>query len=195
MSSPAVFLDRDGVLIEDVHLLTRPSEVRLTPGAANCVLSLREQGFLVVVVPNQTVVARGLASESDVRKVHRHIQALLEDDAGEAGTISDFRFCPHHPAADVARYRVDCTCRKPRPGMILDAAHELDIDPTQSFLVGDRPTDIVAGREAGCTTVLVETGRHLERPTEATRSVDPATRPDHTADGLTAATEWIVRDR
>jgi D-glycero-D-manno-heptose 1,7-bisphosphate phosphatase len=194
MSSAAVFLDRDGVLIDDVHLLTRPSQVRLAPGAAECVRSLRERGFLVVVVTNQAVVGRGLASESDVREVHHHIQGLLRDDAGELGTISDFRFCPHHPQADVAEYRVDCECRKPRPGMILDAARDLDIDPGRSFLVGDRLTDIAAGREAGCTTVLVETGRHGDAPIETSEPVDPEMHPDHTTDGLVAATEWIVED-
>ena len=189
---PAVFLDRDGVLIEDVHLLARPEQVRLVPAAAAAVRALREGGFLVVVASNQSVVARGLASEADVARVHERVQELLRSAGGELATVSAFRFCPHHPHADVAAYRTECACRKPRPGMIIDACRELAIDAHSSYLVGDRLSDIAAGRAAGLTTILVESGRHLEATICCVDPIDAALRSDHVARDLRAAGDWIL---
>lgn len=152
---PAVFLDRDGVLIEDSHYLGDPACVRLIPGAADAVAALNRAGWLVVVVTNQSGVARGLFSPESVGRVHDHLARLL---AGYGARIDAFHHCPHHPAAEVPAFRMDCMCRKPKPGMLMRAAAELGLDLTASWMIGDRLTDLEAGATVGCRTVLVRTG-------------------------------------
>ncbi len=188
---PAVFLDRDGVLIADVHLLTRPEQVVIPPGVPAALQALGKAGFKLVVVSNQPVVARGLASEADVRTVHAHIEALLQS-AG-APLLAGVYFCPHHPNATLPAYRVVCDCRKPKAGLFQRAAAELAIDLGASFAVGDRITDIIAGARAGCRTVLVQTGKHLEPPIETSEALDLTIQPDHTCADLGAAVEWILK--
>jgi D-glycero-D-manno-heptose 1,7-bisphosphate phosphatase len=188
---PAVFLDRDGVLIEDVHLLTRPEKVVIPAGVPEALRALGMAGFKLIVISNQPVVARGLASEAEVRAVNTRMEALLQS-AG-APPLDGVYFCPHHPKATLAAYRVDCDCRKPRPGLLLRAAAELDIDLSASFAVGDRITDIIAGAKAGCRTVLVQTGRHGEKPIETSEPLDLTIQPDHTCADLGAAVEWILK--
>lgn len=154
----AVFLDRDGVIVPDEHLFKSPEEVRLFPYVPEAFAELGAAGLPIVVVTNQAVVARGLASEQAVEDVHKKIQQLLATAGG--GTVERFYFCPHHPSATLTKYRVRCDCRKPKPGMLHRAADELGIDLPSSWMVGDRLTDIMAGHRAGCRTVLVETGMH-----------------------------------
>ena len=189
----AVFLDRDGVLIRDVDLLTRIDEVRICPCAPAALRSLQAAGFAIVVVTNQAVIARGMISEAGVEAIHDWIQAQFEKRAGVR--IDAFYVCPHHPHADVAAYRRVCECRKPRPGMLLRAAEEMALDLRKSVLVGDRASDIIAGRAAGCRTILVQTGKH-DAPLIVT--ADPAeaaaAEPDHVCDDLAAATEIILRE-
>lgn len=189
----AVLLDRDGVLIEDVHLLTRPDQLCLLPGVPAALTRLQQAGFVLVVVSNQPVVARGLVSEAEVERVHVALQMLLRQAAAPA--IDKFYFCPHHPNATLAAYRKDCLCRKPRPGMLLQAAQELILNLQDSFMVGDRITDIVAGANAGCRTVLVATGRHGEKPIETAEPFDMKIKADHTCTGLPAAAEWILNQK
>jgi D-glycero-D-manno-heptose 1,7-bisphosphate phosphatase len=191
--SRAVFLDRDGVLIEDVHLLTRPEQVVIPPDVPGALRALGEAGFKLVVVSNQPVVARGLASEPDVRAVNAHMESLLQR-AG-APPLDGIYFCPHHPNATLTAYRVDCDCRKPRPGLLRRAAVELGIDLGASFAVGDRITDIMAGAKAGCRTVLVQTGRHEEKPIETSEPLDETIQPDHICADLAAAVEWILKSK
>ena len=136
-----VFLDRDG-MSEDVHLLTRPDQVLIPPGVPGALKALAAAGFKLVV-SNQPVVARGLATEQEVRAVHLHLEALLKS-AG-APPPDGIYFWPHHPSATLPAYRVACDCRKPRPGLFLRAAAELNLDWGASFTVGDRITDIIAG--------------------------------------------------
>lgn len=163
MSRSAVFLDRDGTLIEEVNYLARPDQVKLIPGAAEAVRRLNEMGVLVVVVTNQAGVARGYFPESRVAEVHAHLSALL---ARHGARIDAYYHCPHHPTAGIGRYRVDCDCRKPKPGLLLTAAHDLGIDLSRSWMIGDKPCDAEAGRAAGCRTVLVRTGHGHELPTD-----------------------------
>ncbi len=186
----AVFLDRDGVLIEDVHLLTRPEQVVIPAGVPAALRALGEAGFRLVVVSNQPVVARGLVSEADVRAVHAHMESRLRE-AG-APPLDGVYFCPHHPNATLPAYRKDCDCRKPKPGLFRRAATELALDLGASFAVGDRITDIIAGSRAGCRTVLVQTGRHAEKPIETSEPLDQTLRPEHTSADLAAAAEWIL---
>ncbi len=141
----AVFLDRDGTLIPDRGYLADPGGVALFPGVPEALRSLRERGFLLVLVTNQSGIGRGFFSNADLEAVHRRLMQLLER---HGAGLDDIFFCPHAP--DDA-----CDCRKPKPGMILHAARKWGIDCTASFMVGDSPADMGAGRAAGCRTVCV----------------------------------------
>jgi D-glycero-D-manno-heptose 1,7-bisphosphate phosphatase len=188
MSPPAVFFDRDGVLIADEGNLTDPRQVRLLPGAAEAASALKQNGFIPVVVTNQPVVARGWITERQLQEIHKHIQRML----GPEGTIAHFFYCPHHPHADLPEYRQDCGCRKPRPGMLLRAANELDVDLNQSFMIGDRITDILAGHAAGCQTVLLETGRHQDPPIVTAYPIDRTVTENYRCRTLMEAIPWIL---
>ena len=192
MTQPAIFLDRDGVLIRDVGLLTRKDQVELLHGTTESVSRLRRAGFKLIVVTNQTVVARGMATEDDVRSIHASIQELLIRQ-GTKG-IDAFYYCPHHPNATLPEYRLDCECRKPRMGMIMKAADEWKLDIPSSFTIGDRMSDIAAGRSAGCRTILLETGRHLEPPIESPEKIDAMCQPDFICDDLPDAVDTILSE-
>lgn len=185
---PAVFLDRDGVIVADADELVHETDLVILPGAAKAIARLSEAGYAVVVVTNQPVVARGLATDADIAR----ISAALEDKLrAEGARVDRTYFCPHHPNATVEAFRAACDCRKPRPGMLTRAARELGLDLAGSFLVGDRISDIAAGRRAGCRTVLVETGKQTAPPIE---SPDPIgdVEPDAVCADLGAAAEWIL---
>ncbi len=186
----AVFLDRDGVLNDDVHLITQPEQFRLLPGVPAALTRIADAGFHLIVVSNQPVVARGMITEPEVDILHEFLRGQITKQGGPR--IEAFYFCPHHPDADVAGYRKDCTCRKPRPGMIHQAAREHGLDPQASYMVGDRITDVIAGSKAGCRTIQVTTGRQNDAPIQGTDPKDLETRPDHICDGQPAAVEWIL---
>jgi D-glycero-D-manno-heptose 1,7-bisphosphate phosphatase len=186
----AVFLDRDGVLIEDVDLLTQSAQVRPLPGAAAALRRLKDAGFLLLVVSNQAVVARGLATESEVDAINAEISQRLQGQGAPA--LDAFYFCPHHPKATLESYRKDCLCRKPRPGMLRAAASDFHLDLARSFMVGDRMTDIAAGAAAGCRTILVHTGKHAAPPIETIQPLAAVAPPDWTCPDLPAAAEWIL---
>jgi D-glycero-D-manno-heptose 1,7-bisphosphate phosphatase len=152
---PALFLDRDGVLNVEVEYLHDPAALVLVPGAAAAVAAVNAVGAPVVVVSNQAGIGRGLYDEADYRAVQRRLAELL---AAEGARLDADYHCPHHPEHGVGAYRVACACRKPRPGMLLRAARDLGLDLRRSVLVGDKLTDLAAGRAAGCATVLVRTG-------------------------------------
>lgn len=168
MSAAAVFLDRDGVLVElvwdaDDQSCEGPyakADVRLLPGAADAILRIRSLNYRTVVVSNQPGAAKGKASQDDLREAHEHVVRLL----AESGVvIDDYRYCLHHPdGLDPSLARV-CDCRKPKPGMLLDAAADLDIDLARSWMIGDSDSDAEAGRTAGCTTILIENPRSSHR--------------------------------
>jgi D-glycero-D-manno-heptose 1,7-bisphosphate phosphatase len=187
----ATFLDRDGVIIDDVHLLARASDIRLLNHAPEALMALRRAGFRLIVASNQTVVARGLVTEQQVGELETEVERLLEQAGGPP--LDGFYFCPHHPNATLPQYRVDCECRKPRPGLLLRAAREHTVELKASFMIGDRITDVIAGARAGCRTVLVETGKHSEPPIEVAEPLDQSIRPDHICADLAAAAVWILR--
>lgn len=189
----AVFLDRDGVIIEDVRLLTGPVQIRILGGVPQALRSLKEAGFNLIVISNQTVVARGLVTEQEVCAINAKMECLLEQAGGPH--LDGFYFCPHHPNATLPAYRIACECRKPRPGLLLRAAREHNLNLGASFVVGDRITDIIAGSRAGCQTVLVQTGRHQEPPIETVEPLDESVQPDHVCADLKAAAEWILGAR
>jgi D-glycero-D-manno-heptose 1,7-bisphosphate phosphatase len=152
---PALFLDRDGTLIADVHYLAHPDQVRLLPTAADAVRRINELGIPAIVVTNQAGVARGYFPESRIAEVHARLDELLHN-AG--ARIDGYYVCPHHPDGVVDGYRLVCNCRKPEPGLLLRAASERGLDLARSCLIGDKPSDMEAGARAGCRTVLVRTG-------------------------------------
>lgn len=163
---PAVFLDRDGTIIEDVHYLAEPAQVRLIAGAATAIRQLNQTGFRVIVVTNQAGVAQGYFPEERVRAVHAHLSALL---AEQQAIVDGYYFCPHHPQAVVVRYRCACRCRKPEPQLLLDAAQAFHLDLERSWMIGDKLSDLAAGAAAGCRTILVRTGHGRE----VSESLDP----------------------
>jgi D-glycero-D-manno-heptose 1,7-bisphosphate phosphatase len=155
----AAFIDRDGVINEDRAYVYRPEDFKFIPGSIDALRALRAAGFLLVLITNQSGIARGLFSEAQYLELDAHLRQQLSD----AGVSLDrAEYCPHLPDAVVAEYRRDCECRKPRPGMILNAARLLNIDVSQSILVGDRSADILAGRAGGVgRCFLVRSGQAL----------------------------------
>ena len=185
-----MFLDRDGVLIHDVDLLTAPDQVRVYEGAPLALRRLQEAGYALVVVTNQPVVARGVMPEAEVERTHHRLQALLREASGPE--LDGFYFCPHHPSADMESYRVACQCRKPRPGMLLQAATDLDLEVGESYMVGDRLSDVAAGRSAGCQTILVRTGKHEAPAIESPDGLPEGLEPDYACADLLEAADVIL---
>ncbi len=181
---PAVFLDRDGTIIEEVGYLNHLDRLRFFPWTVDAVRVLANAGFAVVVVTNQAGVAKGYYGEELVRETHRFIEARLR--AGGA-RVDGFYYCPHHPKATVEAYRVVCECRKPSPGMVRQAAKDLGLDVTRSYVVGDRWGDVELAAAAGARSVLVRTGYG-----QADDARPGAAVPDHVADNLAAAAAWII---
>jgi len=149
-SRRAVFLDRDGTLIEDVGYLKRPDQLRVLPGVPAALRDLRAAGLLLIVVTNQSAVARGWLTEETLCVIHQRLNALLRR---EGAGVDAFYYCPHLPGGAVARYARECECRKPRPGMLLRAAEEWNIGVEMSYSVGDSERDVEAGNRAGCYTI------------------------------------------
>ena len=155
MKRPAVFLDRDNTIIENDGDLGDPEQVKLIQGVAPAIASLCGLGYKVVVVTNQGGVARGKYTEEDVDAVHDRIEHLITERVNGA-RIDAFYFCPFHPQGKLAKYKKDYPTRKPKPGMLLQAAEDLEVDLAQSWMVGDALRDIDAGAAAGCRTVLLQ---------------------------------------
>ena len=184
--SAAVFLDRDGTLIEEVGYLDRAERVALYPYAAAAIRALNQAGILVVMVTNQSGVARGFFSEAVVDEVHRHIAGVLE--LGSARIDADYH-CPHHPDGRVAEYAVQCECRKPGRALVDRAVRELGVDPARSFTVGDRWVDIGLARTIGARGVLVRTGYGAS---EEHRLPADGLRADAVVNNLVEAAGWIL---
>jgi D-glycero-D-manno-heptose 1,7-bisphosphate phosphatase len=185
---PAVFLDRDGTINEDVAFLNRLSDLRLFPWSADAIRLLNRAGFCTVVTTNQSGVGRGLIPEPFIRTVHDEIDARL---ARAGARIERYFYCPHHPVEGLGAYRQACECRKPRPGMILTAAREMGLDLTRSVMVGDRRPDVASGRAAGVRAILVRTGVGAA---EERALADGEERPDAILDNLMEAVGWILRN-
>jgi len=154
MANKAVFLDRDHTLIEDPGYISDPSSVRLLPGVELALKSLTQAGYKLIVVTNQSGVARGLLTEEALEKVHAEMRRQLSEKGARLDAIYH---CPYHPEGTVEGYAMDSELRKPRPGMLLQGAAEFDIDLAQSWMVGDSPRDIEAGQRAGCRTIRLRT--------------------------------------
>ncbi len=180
---PAVFLDKDGTLVEDVPYNVDPYLIRLTAGAGPALASLQEAGFRLIVISNQSGVARGRFAETALPGVERRLRELLVPFGVE---LSAFYYCPHHPEGVVPEYAFACECRKPAPGMIVRAAHELALDLGRSWFIGDILDDVEAGQRAGCRTILVSDDPATFHPTSAER------RPECRAACLNEAARYIL---
>jgi D-glycero-D-manno-heptose 1,7-bisphosphate phosphatase len=176
MSRRFVVLDRDGTIIAERHYLSDPAQVELLPGAAEGLRRMAALGLGLIVVTNQSGVARGYFDLQRVDEIHARMRTLL---AAEHVKLDGIYVCPHAPDAD-------CTCRKPRAGLVLAAAAQLHFAPRECFVIGDKPCDIELGQALSATTILVRTGYGAEH--EAAGSV----RPDHVVDDLCAAAELIA---
>jgi D-glycero-D-manno-heptose 1,7-bisphosphate phosphatase len=179
---PAIFLDRDGTLVHPRHYPSTPEELVLYDGIAPALRRLQAAGFTLVVVTNQSGLARGYFTAAQLSRMHRHLHASL---AALGVSLAAIYHCPHHPDGVVPHLAVPCACRKPQPGMLLAAAHDHAIDLRRSWLVGDILDDVEAGNRAGCRTVLVDLGTEAP-PGNALR------RPDVVAAGTVQALDIIL---
>jgi len=183
-----VFLDRDGVINEEVEYLHEPERVVLVAGAAEAIAALNRAGHAVVVVTNQAGIARGMYTERELAAVTARIGELL----GRAGARLDGTyFCPHHPEAGLGAYRIACRCRKPGPELLERAAAELGLDLARSVIVGDKATDLEAGRAAGAGAVLVRSGYGAAEEARLA-AAGLAGLADAVFDSLAAAAPWLA---
>ena len=183
-----VFLDRDGVINEEVDYLHDPDRVVLVEGAAAAIAALGAAGLAVVVATNQAGIARGMYTERDLGAVTARIAELL---APAGARLDATYFCPHHPEAGVGAYLRACRCRKPGPGMLEQAAAELGLDLARSAMVGDKASDLEAARAAGCAAVLVRSG-YGAREEARLAAEDRAELADAVFDSLAAAVPWLL---
>ena len=176
----AIFIDKDGTLVEDVPHNVNPALLTLTWQAGQALQLFRRLGYALIVVSNQSGIAHGLFTETSLAHVQHRLGELL---AQYSVALDGFYYCPHSPEGVISRYAIACTCRKPMPGMLFRAAREHGIDLSRSWMIGDILNDVEAGRRAGCRTVLIDNG------TETEGKMSPRRKPHLTApDRYTAAT-------
>ncbi len=152
MSNKAIFLDRDGTLIEDPGYLNHPDQIKLLEGVAEALIELRNMGYMLIVTTNQSAVARGVVSEKILGEIHNRLRQLLTE---RGASLDQIYYCPFHPDGVIPKYCKESDWRKPNPGMLLAAADEMDIDLSQSWSIGDSSRDVEAGLRAGCKTILI----------------------------------------
>lgn len=181
----AVFLDRDGTLIEEVGYLDRVDRVRLFPWSVTAIRALNDANIPIVLITNQSGVARGFFSEAVVDEVHHHIGKLL---AAGGAHLDAYYYCPHHRDGKIARYAVACDCRKPGRGLVDRAARDLNVDAVRSFTVGDRWLDVALARNIGGRGILVRTGYGAD---EERRPADGLA-ADAVVNNLVEAASWIL---
>jgi D-glycero-D-manno-heptose 1,7-bisphosphate phosphatase len=185
---PAVFIDRDGTLTEEVGYVNHPSRLRLLPRSAEAIRRINAAGLAAVVVTNQAGLARGYFSVDVLRATNEALAEQLKD----AGAHLDGVYvCPHHPTEGAPPYRTVCDCRKPAPGLLQRAALELDLDLTASAMVGDKASDLVPARTVGARAILVLTG--YGRGEWEYRRAELPVAPDYVAADLLDAVEWVLK--
>lgn len=178
----AVFMDRDGTITEEMGYLKEPGKLRFIPRSAEAIRLLNERGILAIVVSNQSGVARGYFSEETVKKIHSKLKRLLKK---EGAYLDEIYYCPHHPEFGPSKYRKDCNCRKPKPGMLLKAARRFNLDLKKCYVIGDKVEDIELARNVGARGILVLTGYG--------RRSSKRIKPDYIAKNLYQAVEWILK--
>ncbi len=184
MSGKAIFLDRDNTIIEDPGYINDPGQVRLLDGAAEAMVQLRVLGYKLVIVSNQSAVARGIVTEQTLAKIHERLKQLL---AEKNAHIDKIYYCPYHAEGVIDKYRRQSDLRKPEPGMLLTAAKEMDIDLGRSWMVGDTIRDVEAGRRAGCKTIMID------NPAHQTKLEPGSTKPDYRAVNMTEVVNIIKK--
>lgn len=182
----AVFLDRDGTIVEDVGYGETFDDTRFLPGAPEAIRSLNERSILVIVISNQAGVARGYFPESNILRMHDAIDRALKE---QGAHIDAWYYCPHLPEGSVERYAIDCDCRKPKPGMLKKAAEDLHLDLSKCAMIGDKSSDIEAGAAVGVHTVLVMTGKG----THEWSSWNVKAQPSFVAPDIKAAVDRLLR--
>jgi len=183
----AVFIDRDGTITEEVGYVNHVDRLRLLPRSAEAIKLLNDAKILAVCTSNQAGVARGYFPLGLVHEVNRRLEELLATDGARLDAIY---FCPHHKDGVVQEFKLDCPCRKPKIGMIEKAESELDIDVARSYVVGDKYTDVEFARNAGCVAIMVKTG--YGRGELELSGSDRELKPDHVAEDLYDAVQWIL---
>jgi D-glycero-D-manno-heptose 1,7-bisphosphate phosphatase len=158
MSQKAVFLDRDDTIIEDSGYINNPEQVKLAAGAAGALVDLRKMGYKVVIVSNQSGIARGIVTEQAIAQIHERLKQLL---AEENAYLDRIYYCPYHPDGAVQKFRKDSDWRKPKPGMLLAAAKEMNIDLVGSWMIGNDYKDVAAGKAAGCRAILIKSHTNM----------------------------------
>ena len=188
----AIFIDRDGTLIEEVKHLTEQKQIRIIATAFEAIRRANQADVRTVVITNQSVIARGYLSQAELGLIHEDLRARFK----RAGASLDaFYYCPHHPAEGSAPFVVDCNCRKPKPGMLLQASAEMGLDLGRSVMIGDTLADVEAGHRAGTTGVLVKTGYGAEIAAELAgchESLSPLAYPDYIASDILQAVNWSL---
>lgn len=185
--TPAVFLDRDGTINEQMGYINHTCRFKMLPGAAEAIKKLNDAGIPVVVVSNQSGLARGYFPEELLTAVHDKMNKLLAETGAH---VDGIYYCPHHPEAKEKRFRAACNCRKPKPGLVLQASEEMGLDPKRSYLVGDRWSDIKTAANCGATSILVRTG--YGRGDEQYIGPQQEIQPDFKADDLLEAVKLIL---
>ncbi len=183
----AVFLDRDGTISEEVGYLSNVDRFRILPGVTRAIARLNRAGVKVVVITNQSGVARGYFSEDLLEEVHQRLRVELARDGAH---LDGIYYCPHHPDGTIERYRRDCDCRKPGIGLLERAALEHNLDLPSSFVVGDKYLDVETGFRAGARSILVLTGYGNDLYSSQSRTW--TRQPDYVASDLSEAVDWIL---
>ncbi len=193
---PAIFLDRDGTLIEEIGYLHRPEDIRICPTAVEAVEKINQKGVPAIVITNQSAIARGLMSEEDLQHLHHSLQETFRE---KGARIDALYYCPHHPQAGEGAYTQSCSCRKPEPGLFLRAARELQLDLSTSHMIGDTLRDVEAGHRAGCQSILVKTGYGQDEllllgkeDSSSSASNNPLRQPEYVAENILEAVNWIL---
>jgi len=189
----AIFLDRDGTINDEVGYLDSADKLRIIPAAFEAVRLINASSMKAVVITNQAGVAKGLFTEEFVREINGQIQSAF---LAQGALINRFYFCPHHPTEGIDPYRLICNCRKPEPGLLLQAAVDLNIDLARSYVIGDRLRDIETAHRAGAKGVLVMTGYGQDLMQEAGPDrANELNQPDYIAQDILEAVHWILKDR
>ncbi len=183
LSHKAVFLDKDGTLVEDVPYNVDPDRMLLTQGAIEGLQLLHGAGYRLIIVSNQAGVARGYFPEDALQRVEQHLRSLLAD---KGIPLAGFYYCPHHPNGRVEPYAILCDCRKPQPGLLYKAALNHNVSLPRSWFIGDILNDVEAGRAAGCRTILIDNGNETEW------ELVPQRLPHHIVSNLTDAARIIL---
>lgn len=186
MKNKAIFLDRDGTLIKEKNYLKEISELELESDTIQSLQLLQNQGFLLIIITNQSGIGQSILTVNQFLTTQNHLIQLL---AKKGIKITDFYYCPHHPKKAKGEFKKECDCRKPKPGMILKAISEHNIDPTHSYMIGDKWDDVSAGKNANLKSILVKTGYGKESSKNPLSSITP----DYIAENLLDATQFILK--